>query len=813
MSDTSPRRRVTVNGQVQGVGFRPFVYRLARQFGLTGFVRNSPEGVVIEVQGSNRHMDLFLKHLELEQPPLARITRTVAQGVPSVAGEAEFSIKKSTGGAGHNVLISPDTATCADCERELLTKGDRRFLYPFINCTNCGPRYTITRSVPYDRPNTSMACFPMCADCQREYDDPADRRFHAQPNACPVCGPRVWLSDRSGTVVARRDDALRNLAAILFQGGLAAVKGLGGFHLVCDATRQESVREMRRRKKRPHKPFAIMVPDIATARQLAHIGPEEEAWLTGQVRPIVLCAKRRGAPLAHAVAPDSDHVGLMLPYTPLHHVIFRRFTRLLAQERQNMPAALVMTSGNLSEEPICLGNREALARLTDVADIFLFHNRDILIRVDDSVVRVAPGTGETMIMRRARGFAPQPVVLPESGPCVLGVGPELKCTLCLTKGDQAFVSQHLGDMENIETLGFHHEMVEHLTDILQVDPVMVVRDLHPNYLTTTVAQEMVKNTGIQSSVLQHHFAHAHAVLAENGHFGPAICLALDGTGYGTTAGSQGLSANWSIWGGECLLVDNKDLKHARLAHLAEFSLPGGETAVREPWRLAQALLWELDIEFSGQDDTPPWPWLIEHEQASRFLPQILNKNLNCPLTSSCGRLFDAVSAMLGLCPVMTYEGQAAMMLERAQDLDIPLAEAAVYPCPVMKADPGHRPAGAKEQQQPRELDIYTMFRALLADMQAGTPVPVIARRFHASLITGLADLAARFARRFEVEHVGLSGGCMQNLTLALGLPQALRDRGLVPLTHRHMPPNDACVSLGQAVYGQRLLALRQERGC
>ncbi len=813
MSDTLPRRRVTVTGQVQGVGFRPFVYRLATELGLTGSVRNAPEGVVIEIQGKDRNLDLFLKHLELEQPPLARITRVAAQGLGPVPGEKSFEILKSTGGSGHNVLIGPDTATCADCQAELLNKGDRRFLYPFINCTNCGPRYTITRSVPYDRPNTSMACFPLCPDCQREYDDPANRRFHAQPNACPVCGPRVWLSDRSGTVVARRDEAIRNLAAILFQGGIAAVKGLGGFHLVCDATRQESVRELRRRKKRPHKPLAVMVPDIDTARQLAELSEAEERWLTGNVRPIVLCKKRKGAPLASAIAPDSDHVGLMLPYTPLHHVIFRRFARLLGQERQNMPAALVMTSGNLSDEPICLGNREALARLTDVADIFVFHNRDILIRVDDSVLRVVPETGETLLMRRARGFAPQPVDLPEAGPCVLGVGPELKCTLCLTKGDQAFVSQHLGDMENIETLGFHHEMAEHLTDILQVDPVMVVRDLHPNFLTTTVAQEMVRQTGIQSSALQHHFAHAHAVLAENKHLGPAICLALDGTGYGTTAGGQGFSASWSVWGGECLLVDNKDLRHVRLAHLAEFSLPGGEAAVREPWRLAQALLWELDIEQSGQDNTPPWPWLIEHEQASRFLPQILGKNINCPLTSSCGRLFDAVSAMLNLCLVMTYEGQAAMLLERAQDTSIPLAEAAVYPCPVMKADPAQRLGTPREGDQSRELDVYTMFRALLADMQAGTPVPVIARRFHASLIMGLADMAARFAGKLGISAVALSGGCMQNLTLAAGLPQALRDRGLIPLAHRHLPPNDACVSLGQAVYGQRLLALRKERGC
>jgi len=805
MSSAENRRRLVVTGQVQGVGFRPFVFRLAESLCLSGLVRNAPEGVVIEIQGPARQLEAFARRLEAEQPPLSRILRVVSQDIPAEPGPGAFEIRKSTGGAGHDVLISPDVATCPDCLAELMDKNDRRFLYPFTNCTNCGPRYTITRSVPYDRPNTSMGCFPMCADCQREYDDPRDRRFHAQPNACPVCGPKVWLSDRSGTVVARRDEAMRKLAAILLQGGIAAVKGLGGFHLVCDATSQEAVRELRRRKKRPHKPLAIMVPDLDTARQLVDAGPAEAQWLTGSARPIVLCARRRGAPLAAALAPDQDCVGVMLPYTPLHHVLFQRYGRLLAQERQNMPAALVMTSGNVSDEPICLGNREALSRLAEVADIFLFHNRDILIRTDDSVVRVLPGGEETQYLRRARGFAPQPVFLPEPGPCVMGLGPELKCTLTLTKGDQAFVSQHLGDMENIETLGFHHEMSEHFQDILQVEPVLVVRDQHPNYLTTSVAQEMARTTGVETTFVQHHYAHAHSVLAENRRLGPALCLALDGTGFATSQPNLGYGTGWSIWGGECLLVDTASLRHERLAHFAEFSLPGGEAAVHEPWRLAQSLLWELDIETSGQDGTPAWPWLPEQEQASRFLPQILRKGLNCPLTSSCGRLFDAVSAMLGLCLRMTYEGQAAMLLERAQDLSIPIAEAALYPCALVRPEGAERLGGGAP---PRELDIYGLFRALLAAMSAGAPTPVLARRFHASLITGLADMAAHFAKKHGIEHVALSGGVMQNLTFAVELPRALAARGLVPLTHKLLPPNDGCISLGQAAYGQRLLNLR-----
>lgn len=810
MTNADSRRRLVVTGQVQGVGFRPFVFRLAEELGLTGTVRNAPEGVVIEVQGQQRRLDQFSRRLQAEQPPLSRILRVVEQVLDPVADEDGFSIKKSTGGAGHDVLISPDMAPCPDCQAELFDKANRRFLYPFINCTNCGPRYTITRSVPYDRPNTSMACFPMCEDCRREYENPRDRRFHAQPNACPVCGPKVWLSDRSGMVVARRDEAMRKLAAILMQGGIAAVKGLGGFHLVCDATNQEAVRELRRRKRRPHKPLAIMVPDLGTAREMLCVNAAEAEWLSGRVRPIVLCARRKGAPLAQALAPDQDVVGVMLPYTPLHFVLFQRYARLLSQERQNMPAALVMTSGNISDEPICLGNREALSRLNEVADIFLFHNRDILIRCDDSVLRVLPGSeedggGGTQFLRRARGFVPEPVFLAESGPCVMGLGPELKCTLAMTKGDQAFVSQHLGDMENIETLGFHHEISEHFQDILQAEPELVVRDQHPNYLTTSVAQEMARQTGVATMLLQHHFAHAHSVLAENKHQGPALCLALDGTGFGTDAHNKGNTGSWSIWGGECLLVDTQTLRHERLAHMAEFGLPGGEAAVHEPWRLAQSLLWELDIESSGQNGTPPWPWLPEQEQASRFLPQILRKSLNCPLTSSCGRLFDAVSAMLGLCLRMTYEGQAAMLLERAQDLSVPLAEAAVYPCPLMKN------TGADLQDQdsaPMELDVYTLFRALLKDMAQGSPRPLMARRFHASLIKGLADMAMFFAKKHEISHVALSGGVMQNLTIAVELPRALVRRGLIPLTHRQLPPNDGCISLGQAAFGQRLLSLR-----
>jgi hydrogenase maturation protein HypF len=523
------RRRLVATGQVQGVGFRPFVFRLARDFGLSGFVRNAPTGVAIEVQGGQAAADGFAAELAAKLPPLARIVSLTNEAIEPVTGEAGFEIVSSQAGDSHSVLISPDVATCPDCLAELLDPNDRRHLYPFTNCTNCGPRYTITRSIPYDRPGTCMACFPMCPDCEREYRDPLDRRFHAQPNACPVCGPRVWLADEGGTTLAEADQALRELARFLAGGGIAAIKGLGGFHLACDATDQAAVRQLRRRKGRPHKPLAVMVPDLATARRIGRVGPEEEGWLAGRVRPIVLLQALRPRALAPSIAPDADSVGVMLPYAPLQHVLLAHYAALLDGGR---PAALVMTSGNASSEPICLGNREAARRLAGIAERFLFHDRDILVRADDSVLRVVPGSGEPLFYRRARGFAPSPVFLPEAGPSVLGLGPELKATLCLTKADAAFVSQHIGDMENLDTLGFHTEILAHLENVLQASPKAVVHDLHPDYLTTRLAQTLAAQRGIPALGLQHHFAHAFAVLAENRHAGPAVCLALDGTGYG-----------------------------------------------------------------------------------------------------------------------------------------------------------------------------------------------------------------------------------------------------------------------------------------
>ena len=852
MPDDLVRRKFTVSGQVQGVGFRPFVYRIAADHALTGTVSNTAAGVFIEVQGLAASVDGFGHDLAHKLPPLARVVSCTHQDIPMVQGEDGFRIVASgDGGAGHEVLISADVATCDDCLADMNDPANRRHLYPFTNCTNCGPRYTITRFIPYDRDKTSMACFPLCPECAAEYENPLDRRFHAQPNACPVCGPRVWYvdgapqgptpetappaslaplaplaspgsehdagrSDAHDTGRPTGTPAIQALAEALAAGRIAAVKGLGGFHLACDAASDVAVGELRRRKHRPHKPLAIMVPDLAAARRIVHVSPEEEALLAGRERPIVLCraldglaggmqdvlsarpdgdaprcydpdAPRILPPISPQVSPDTPFVGVMLPYTPLHHVLLRLYGALLPEGR--VPA-LVMTSGNAGGEPICLGNREALRRLPSIADVFLLHDRDILIRTDDSVTRVNPATGAPQFLRRARGFTPRPVFLEGDGPCVLAMGPELKNTLCVTRGDKAFVSQHIGDMHNLETLGFHREIAAHLPRILQVTPQAVVRDLHPDYMTTAEAQQ----SGLPVLTLQHHFAHIHAVLAENRHDGPALGLALDGTGHGDDG---------TVWGGELLYVDNVALDHQRLGRLARIPLPGGEAAIREPWRIAQGLLWQLGLREPAADGTRPWPWLHHHAQAAAFLPRLLERGINTPLTSSCGRLFDAVSALLGLCDTVTYEGQAAIRLEHAQDAITPHGGshdsffAHAYPCPMR---------GARDGSETLVLDTHALFRAVHDDWTRGTTPAEVSRRFHAGLVAGLADMAAAVAGVMDVPVVALSGGAMQNLTLSVHLPQALAARGLTVLTHAELPPGDGCISLGQAAWARRVLA-------
>ena len=755
-----------ITGGVQGVGFRPFVYKAALHARVTGRVLNTPEGVLIEVQGAPEQLGLFEDTFQATIPPLARIVTWDRETLDPLPAEDAFQILKSTGGHGHQVLISPDVATCDDCIADMRDPENRRYRYAFTNCTNCGPRYTITRAIPYDRACTSMSCFPLCPDCLEEYENPLDRRFHAQPNACPACGPKLWLTDRTGQTLGENDDAIRSTARLLMDGGLVAMKGLGGFHLVCNARDQEAVQKLRNRKNRQDKPLAIMVRDLDAARSLCVLSEAEGELLIGRQRPIVLALARPDRGLAPGLSPDTAYLGVMLPYTPLHHVLFDELKHCGAE-----PTALVMTSGNLSSEPICLGNREALRRLGSIADHFLLHNRDILIRCDDSVLRVV--AGKPQFIRRARGYTPAPIDLAQDGPVVLGVGPLLKNTLCLTKGRQAFVSQHIGDLEHLEAYGFFREICAHMQDILQVQPQAVIHDLHPDFLSTGFARE----SGLPCLPLQHHFAHIHAVLAENTYIGAAIGLALDGVGLGDDG---------TLWGGEALLVDTAKLEHRHLARFSQVMLPGGDMATREPWRLARAFLHALDIHAPGEK---PWPWLQEYAAADTIVGQVLERRINSPLSSSCGRLFDAVSAMLGLCERISYEGQAAIRLEALQDKD----EKGVYTCPVI------------EYEGIVELGTLELFAQVHAEWLGGECPAKISRRFHLGLIDGLTRLCVLLAEKCSCRTVALSGGVMQNLTLAAGLPRALTAHGLTVLTHRELPPNDACISLGQAAYGQLVL--------
>ncbi|MFO7875812.1 MAG: carbamoyltransferase HypF [Desulfovermiculus sp.] len=762
---------LVLTGRVQGVGFRPFVYRLAREMGLAGRVHNTPEGVEILVQGNPETVETFSRRLHTELPPLAHIAgidSSRLEDQPLIQG---FSIDTSTSGQGHNVQISPDIATCQECGQEILDPCDPRYLYPFTNCTNCGPRYTITRGIPYDRANTSMACFSLCPGCEQEYFDPQNRRFHAQPNACPVCGPGLWSADPDGAILDQGNQALNQTARALAQGRIVAIKGLGGFHLACLACDHSAVQVLRQRKSRPSKPLAVMVPDLQTAEHLAHLTPADKSWLTGMIKPIVLVRRNEEAGLPDCLAPDTESIGLMLPYTPLHQVLLHKLQDHLPQD---LPPALVMTSGNAGGEPIVLSNRDSLNRLSSIADLFLLHNRDILVRCDDSVLRTLPEGKAPLFLRRARGFAPSPIGMSQKGPSVLGLGPELKATVCLTKEDQAFVSQHIGDLNNLPTLKYYQDTIQHLQDILQIAPQALITDLHPDFLSTRYAAEHDK---LPVFALQHHVAHILAVLAENRCRHPVLGLTLDGTGLGD---------DHTLWGGEIIYVNQESLEYRRLGHFSPLTLPGGDTAVIEPWRTAQSLLYSLGIK---SPENRPWPWLNNYAQASEVVGQMLKKKINCISSTSCGRLFDAVSALLGLCQRTDYEGQAAIRLEAIQAR----SEGTAYECPVVQGQDG------------MTLNTSHLFSQVYSEWISGIPAPAISRRFHLGLIQGLADWALALSQQTGIQKIAISGGVFQNVTLANRLPAKLENYGLIPLMHRFLPPNDACISLGQALYGQSRL--------
>jgi hydrogenase maturation protein HypF len=745
---------VRVAGLVQGVGFRPFVARLAAASGLNGFVGNDGDGVFIEVEGDQDALERFRCSLVTDAPPLARVDAVhVDRGLP-VDGAPGFAIVASRDGATGQALVTSDAATCSDCLREVTGPGDRRYGYAFTNCTNCGPRYTIVRDIPYDRSRTTMAGFRMCGRCQAEYDDPFDRRFHAQPVCCPDCGPQLRLIGRDG--VEETADPLLGAAALLRAGAVIAVKGLGGYHLATDAASEEAVAGLRGRKHREERPFAVMVADVDAARELCHVKPDEERLLRSPSAPIVLLRRVNRGPVPDAVAPGRDELGLMLPYTPLHHLLLAAFG-----------GPLVLTSGNLSDEPIAFDDADARSRLGGIADAFLTHDRPIQTRVDDSVVRVV---GERVVpIRRSRGFAPDPLPLPLllRRP-VLGCGPELKNTFCLGRDDRAFLSHHIGDLENFETFTSYVEGIEHLTRLFGIAAEVVAHDLHPEYLSTKYALE---RNGVDLVGVQHHHAHVASCLADNGSVGPVIGVAFDGLGMGVDG---------SLWGGEFLVADLLDFE--RVAHLEPVGMPGGSAAVRQPWRMAAGY---LDRAYDG---TIPEHLDIatRHEQWADVLA-VARAGVNSPLTSSAGRLFDVVAAVLGVRDEISYEGQAAIELEQVANR----AEAGWYAVPITSTSP-------------LRIDGPALVREVVDDRSTGTPVDVVAARFHNSIARLVVEVCRQVRNDRALRVVALSGGVFQNVRLLEQCVVELEQAGFEVLSHRRVPTNDGGVSLGQvAVAGAR----------
>jgi hydrogenase maturation protein HypF len=757
------RRQIQISGIVQGVGFRPFVYKLAQELRLHGYVLNSSAGVTIEVEGANAELECFVHRLRNETPPLAQI-EDVAIRTLAPAGYPDFAIRESVDEPGKLAPVSPDVSTCDDCLRDFRTATNRRHGYPFTNCTNCGPRYTITRKIPYDRPFTTMACFSMCERCRGEYEDPADRRFHAQPNACPECGPALTLvsRDQLDAPLAFHGglSEIRTARQMLQQGAILAIKGLGGFHLACDASNAAAVHALRERKKRNDKPFAIMVPDAAAAERLCIVSQAARAALESPRRPIVILPRR---PEAHAftetIAPGNNTLGIMLPYTPLHYLLF-------SDSLDQPPAfsALIMTSGNISEEPIVTGNREAARRLHRIAGAFLFHNRDIHTRVDDSVVRVFEDTQR--VLRRSRGYAPFPLALNFPAAEILACGSELKSTFCLTKGHHAFLSQHIGDLENYETLLFFKETLARMQDLFRIQPTAVAYDLHPMYLSTKLALEM---TGVEKIGVQHHHAHVASCMAENDVTGKVIGVAFDGTGFGTDG---------KIWGGEFLVADFAGFE--RRAHFRYVPLAGGDAAVREPWRLALSYL--LDTFGAGAEslDLPLWRQVPAKKTAA--VRAMIERGINTLETSSCGRLFDAVASIVGLRHEVNFEAQAAIQLEA-----IALAGLdAQYPFEIAERDAW-------------EIDLRPAIESIVRDVLAGRPAGHIAALFHNTVAAIVVEVCRRLGAAERLGRVCLSGGTFQNLYLLERTVAGLRSAGFEVFLHAKVPPNDGGISLGQAV--------------
>ncbi|OQY13536.1 MAG: carbamoyltransferase HypF, partial [Desulfobacteraceae bacterium 4572_187] len=731
MAEDYVARRLEASGIVQGVGFRPFVYQLAKKYNLKGDVANTSAGVTIYIEGTSDSIESFSQDLVQKNPPLSCITEILVNP-EAVKNTKEFTIAKSKNSTGKSALISPDVSVCDDCLRELFDPTDRRYQYPFINCTNCGPRYTIIDDIPYDRPKTSMKHFKMCKRCQAEYDDPGNRRFHAQPNACDVCGPHVSLYDNTRRRI-EAENPIEKTAALLKQGFILAIKGLGGYHLAADAENSNAVTLLRKRKRREEKPLAVMSVDIEHICRFAQIQPEEQALLTSIQRPIVILKKKQPGtpyfkPLADGVAPGNRYFGAMLPYTPLHYL-------LLSQELTGQDfTALIMTSGNMSEEPIAIDNDDAFKRLSRIADYFLVHNRDIYLRSDDSIIRRSAGAER--FIRRSRGYIPAPVFLKKKVPPILACGAELKNTICLTKEDRAFLSQHIGDLENPATYEFFQLTIRHMKRILDINPEMIACDLHPDYMSTRYAMEQSKAEIVR---VQHHHAHIVSCMAENKLTGDVIGLSFDGTGYG---------ADGAIWGGEILVADEE--KFIRKAHISYVPMPGGDAAIKEPWRMAVSYLYDA---FGPEFKTHRLPILNKFDENKiKIIAEMIEKKVNSPDTSSLGRLFDAIAAICGIRNVVHFEGQAAIELEMA--------------------------AGEKTNEiydyEWISGDVYRILpgpviRGVAKDIENGVHICKISSKFHQTLVRLFSDLCETIRRETELKRIVLSGGVFQNSLLLTGL--------------------------------------------
>ena len=757
------RKSVRVCGVVQGVGFRPFVYRIAMEAHLAGHIGNDTDGVTIEVEGTDQDITDFLNRLRSEPPPMARIDSICVAEI-ALTGETGFSIIASQVLGRVSTGIPADAATCADCLRELLDPRDRRHRYPFLNCTNCGPRFTITRSIPYDRPQTSMAVFPMCAACQAEYDDPLNRRFHAQPNACWVCGPRVWLCGADGVEI-ESGDPVAGCIDQLMNGRIMAIKGIGGFHLSVDATNEQAVMRLRERKHRYGKPLAVMVRDLEAARALCVLNDQDDKLLLSPPRPIVLARAKEGNGIAPAVAPGIPWLGVFLPYAPLQHLLF-------ADPRVR---ALVMTSANLSEEPIAIDNDEARTRLADIADEFLMHNREILQRCDDSVAAVVDGAPQ--LIRRARGFVPLAIDLPIEAPPLLAVGGHLKSVFTLARGRYAYQSQHLGDLESLSALAFFEESLTHLMRTFEVEPQAVAHDIHPGYMSTEWAKGWAETHGLRLISVQHHHAHIAACMAEHALDGPLIGLSLDGTGYGIDG---------RVWGGEVLLCQLESFE--RFAHLEYVPMPGGDAAVREPWRMALAALLGAGKElgeasrFSGAS-----------EQEAMVAGRMIERGINSPQTSSLGRLFDAAAAVILNRRTVDYEAQAAIELEGIAVDETGRLDRTEY-VPQLFAEGG----GCVLKTQ-------SVWHAMVEDLRRGVPKARIAAEFHSGIAEGFIAAAVNARERSGITQVVMSGGCLHNRRLAYLLRSGLEERGFHVFQQRQVSPGDGGLSYGQAAVAAAIL--------